>query len=87
MCKLFNQYEKEIERLCIENDLDFEKAKKLSQCWGKNDIWLQYHDPEKGKNGLLDETPSPVVLKILIDEGKVSIEKTEYTDMYLKKIS
>ena len=84
MCKLFNQYEKEIEKICIENGLDFIKAKKLPQCWSKNDIWLQYYDPEKGKNGLLDETPSPIVLKIVIINGIVTIEKTE---KYIGKVS
>lgn len=83
MCKLFTKYEKEIERYCIENSLSFAKAKRLPQCWGKNDIWLQYHDPEKGKNGLTDETPAPIVLKIYIDDGKVSFEQTEYTKKYL----
>lgn len=87
MCKLFTKYETEIERYCNENNLNFETAKKLPKCWGKNDIWLQYHDPEKGKNGLLDETPAPIVLKILINNGNVYFEQTEYTDIYLKKIS
>lgn len=83
MCKLFSKYEKEIERYCMENCLNFAKAKKLPQCWGKNDIWLQYHDPEKGKNGLTDETPAPIVLKISIKDGEVSFEQTEYTKKYL----
>lgn len=87
MCKLFDQYQGEIQKLCVDNGIDFEKAKKCPQCWSKNDIWLQYHDPNKGKNGLLDETPSPVVLKIFVDNGKVSIEKTEYTERYIGRIS
>ena len=87
MCKLFSKYEKEIENYCNANNLDFEAAKRLPQCWGKSDIWLQYHDPEKGKKGLRDEAPAPIVLKIFIDNGIVSFERTEYTDKYLKKIS
>lgn len=87
MCKLFDQYQKEIEKLCVENGLDFEKAKNLPQCWGKNDIWLQYYDPDKGKNGLRDETPSPIVLKIFVNDGEVSIEKTEHTDKYIGIVS
>lgn len=87
MCKLFNKYEREIENYYIENSLDFEKAKRLPQCWGKNDIWLQYHDPEKGKNGLLDETPAPIVLKIFVDDGSVKFEQTEYTEKYLGIVS
>lgn len=83
MCKLFTEHEKEIEKYCIANQLDFEKAKNLPQCWGKNDIWLQYHDPIKGKDGLRDETPAPIVLKIFVNNGKVDFEQTEYTRKYL----
>ena len=67
--------------------MDFEKAKSLPQCWGKNDIWLQYHDPSKGSNGLLDETPAPIVLKIFVENGNVKFEQTEYTQKYLGKVS
>ena len=87
MCRLFNKYSKEIEKYCLENSLDFEKAKSLPKCWGKSDIWLQYHDPDKGVNGLLDETPAPIVLKIFIDNGSVQFEQTEYTEKYLRKVS
>lgn len=83
MCKMFNEYEREIEQYCISNGLSFEKAKNLPQCWGKNDIWLQYHDPQKGKRGLRDETPAPIVLKIFINNGQLSFEQTEYTKQYL----
>ena len=83
MCKLFSMHEKEIEKYCIQHNLNFSKAKKLPQCQGKNDIWLQYHDPEKGKNSLRDETPAPVVLKISIVNGKAVCEQTEHTKKYL----
>lgn len=83
MCKLFSKYEKEIESYCLENNLNFAKAKNMPQCWGKNDIWVQYHDPEKGKNGLRDETPAPIVLKITIVDDNVMCEQTEYTKKYL----
>ena len=87
MCKLFSMYENEIKNYCFENNLDFERAKKLPQCFGKNDIWLQYHDPQKGKEGLRNETPAPIVLKIFIEGGQVKFEQTEYTQKYLRSIS
>lgn len=87
MCKLFSKYEKEIEDYCNDNDLDFQIAKTLPQCWGENDIWLQYHDPSKGKEGLRDETPAPIVLKIFIKDSIVSFEQTEHTQKYLGKSS
>lgn len=83
MCKLFDLWESEIQRYCMENHLDFEKARKLPQCWGKNDLWLQYHDPAKGKQGLLNETPAPIVLKIARSNGKLLFEQTEHTRKYL----
>lgn len=83
MCKMFNDHAREIEQYCILNGLSFEKAKSLPQCWGKNDIWLQYHDPKKGKEGLRDETPAPIVLKIFIKDGQLSFEQTEHTRKYL----
>ena len=83
MCKLFLDWEKEIKAYCSANDLDFEKLKNMEKCWGKNDIWVQYHDPEKGKQGLLDETPAPIVLKIYRTENNIRFEQTEYTHQYL----
>lgn len=88
MCRLFDEWSDEIKKFCDDNDLSFDSAKKLSQSWGKDDLVLQYYDKEKGKNGLLDETPMPVVLWIKRDKaGKLSFEKTEYTEKYLKKVS
>lgn len=83
MCMLFNRYEKEIETYCQSNNLSFEKAKELSQCWGRNDLWLQYHDPSKGKEGLRDETPAPIVLKMTVVNNEPIFEQTEYTQKYL----
>jgi len=83
MCKLFNQWETEIEKYCTENNLNFEKAKKMGKSWGKDDIALQYNDPEKGLKGLLDETPAPVVLWIRKNSDHLEFEQTEYTKKYL----
>ena len=87
MCRLFDEHAKEIKKYCDDNGLDFDIVKSMPQCWGRNDIWLQYHDPEKGKNGLLDETPAPIVLKIQVENGGVRVEQTEHTEKYLKKVS
>lgn len=83
MCKLFNRYENEIKDYCSNNGLNFEKVKSMPQCWSKNDIWIQHFDSEKGKEGLRNETPAPIVLKISVKNGKVLIEQTEHTKKYL----
>ncbi len=83
MCKLFDDWSNEIRTYCNRNNLSFDKAKNLSQCWGRNFLALQYHDPEKGKKGLLDETPMPLVLLITKTNNGLEFEQTEYTRKYL----
>ncbi len=83
MCKLFEDWSDEIKAYCLTHNLSFEKAKKLSQCWGENFLALQYYDPEKGKAGLLDETPMPLVLLITQTSDGLQFEETEHTQTYL----
>ncbi|MDE7281603.1 MAG: hypothetical protein K2N36_07680 [Ruminiclostridium sp.] len=45
---------------------------------------MGYHDPEKGKTGLLDDTPMPLVLYIeKKPDGSLNFIQTEYTNKYL----
>lgn len=87
MCKMFDDWSKQIEEYCMENNLNFEKAKKMSKCCSNDDIILQYFHPEnesvKNGLGLLDETPMPVVLLITKDGNKLKFKQTEYTQKYL----
>ena len=85
MCKLFDDWSIEVENYCQNNGLNFEKAKKLSQCWSKNDLILQYYDDTKKSNGLLDETPMPVVLIIEKTQKGLVFTETEYTEKYLRR--
>ena len=87
MCRLFDDWANDIRSYCKQNDYDFEKVKKLSQCWGKGFLALQYHDESKGKKGLLDETPMPLVLLIRSTASGLIFEETENTEKYLKRIS
>ena len=87
MCKLFDDWSEDIRSYCQKNDFDFEKASRLSQCWGKDFGALQFHDPKKGMKGLLDETPMPLVLLIKKTSSGLTFEQTEHTEKYLKKIS
>ena len=88
MCKRFDDWSHEIKIFCEVNGFSFEKARKLSKSWGKDDLVLQYYDPNndtaKKRLGLLDETPMPVVLRIYRrPDGSLDFEKTEYTNQYL----
>ena len=86
MCKLFEEWSPQIEEYCRKNELSFEKAKTMSQCWGNNDLILQYYDKTKSSRlGLLDETPMPIVLCITKNGNELEFEQTEYTNMYLAK--
>lgn len=87
MCKLFDDWSNDIRNYCRDNNLDFEKAKNLSQCWGSNFLALQYHDENKQTKGLLDETPMPVVLVIEKKDSNLVFTQTEYTAKYLRKVS
>ncbi len=83
MIDLFDKYEQEIEKYCDNNGLDFSKTKGMGCCFGKTHLIIQYVDYEKGKRGLLDETPAPVVLEMEIVEGKPQFKQTQYTKQYL----
>lgn len=84
MCKLFDEWRNEIKNYCCRQGLNFEIAEKLSQSWNKNTVALYYCDPSEGKNGLLDDTPCPLVLLIRREEnGNLVFEQTEYTKKYL----
>ncbi len=85
MCKLFEEWTPQIRNYCEKNNLSFEKAKNMSQCWGGNDIILQYYDKtrENDSQGLRNETPMPIVLKITKTDKGLSFEETEHTKKYL----
>lgn len=88
MCKLFDDWSNDIRSYCQNNNLSFERAKQLSQCWGKDFLALQYFDPEnesvKNRLGLLDETPMPVVLMIQKgSDGNLVFTQTENTRRYI----
>lgn len=87
MCKLFDDWSTQIKEYCEKNNLSFEKVQKMSKSWGKNDIALQYYNPNaesvKKGLGLLDETPMPVVLWITKQGDNLIFKQTEYTKQYL----
>lgn len=83
MCRLFDAWQGDIEQYCQQNGLDFQKAKRLPQSWGKNDLCLHYVDKEKGKLGLKNETPAKIVLMVFKENGKLRFEQTEHTRKYL----
>ena len=82
---LFDEWADDIKKYCESNGLDFEIAKRLPKCWGKNVLYLQYCDPLREKKGLLDEMPAPIVLSIKCIDGELIFSQTEYTKKHLGK--
>lgn len=68
---------------CEQNDLDFDKLQKCVRSVGKDIVIFQHHDSEKGKQGLLDETPASAVLIVRWKWEGLSFEQTEFTQQYL----
>lgn len=86
MCKLFDKWRNEIKAYCRQHNLNFETAENLPQSWNKNTIALSYCDPNKGNNGLLGDTPCPLVLLIRQEKnGNLVFEQTEYTKNILRE--
>ena len=79
----FKEWFAEIQDYCMKNDLDFEKVKKLSKGNGSDFLLLGYSDIDKGKKGLIDDTPAPLVLIIKKTIKGLVFEQTEYTSQYL----
>lgn len=84
MCMLFDEWKTEIKQYCEQNGLSFDAAQNMSQAWNKTTVAL-YHCEEKNDNrGLLDDTPSPLVLLIKRNkDGTLTFEQTEHTHKYL----
>jgi len=76
-------YRSEIEQYCEENNLLTNKVFSSPSAGNKEEMILQHFDPEKGKLGLLDETPGAVTLWLFLENGKLRFEQTEHTRKYL----
>ena len=72
-----------IEQFCINHGLDFEKLRTMGICYNQDVAFFQRIDHERGRNGLLDETPADVVLIMQIVDGKPVFKETEITRKYL----
>jgi len=81
--KILETYKNEIEKYCEENNLAAEKVFHSARSYNNVRVFLQHVDHERGKLGLLDETPADITLAIFLENGKLRFEQTEYTRKYL----
>ena len=85
-CKIINDHQTEIEKYCKENQLDSGKILSFPKSWDRDNVFVLYHDAEKGRKELLGEiSPSPatVVLKIEKKDNHLEFEQTAHTHQYL----
>jgi hypothetical protein len=81
--KILIKYRDEIERYCTENNLSIEKVFYSPHSYNDKRVVVLHFDPEKGKQGLLNETPATTTLLIEIGDGKLRFVQTEHTRKYL----
>jgi hypothetical protein len=77
------KYSAEIKKYCAENGLSFDKLRASPCCYDDEELIMLHHDPEKGKRGLLDETPMPSTLEIYLENGSLRFVQTDITHKYL----
>jgi hypothetical protein len=86
MRNLFDDNETVIREYCEKNGLSFEKAKYSPCSFNQTEVHIQHVDEKIGRlqlQGLLDETPAPVILKIVKTDNGLLFEQTEHTARYL----
>lgn len=79
----FLEWKDEIKQYCELNSLDFEKVQKSVSAWGKNFLAFLYFDRQKGRKGLLDETPATVLLTVEKTDNGLIFQQTKNTKKYL----
>lgn len=80
----YKRYQRDIQCYCENNNLDFSKVEHMVKGCGDNDIIIQVRIGKSSMSGLLDETPMPVVLRVLRKlDGSLTFEQTEHTMRYL----
>ncbi len=72
-----------LKEYCNERHYDYDKLMAMPKSYGEG-VFLIYHfDPKRGENGLYDETPMPVVLRLTRRDSEWTVSETEYARMYL----
>jgi hypothetical protein len=83
--EIVNKRRTEVEQYCADNNLSSEKLFSSSCSCDKKSVFItgKWGDPDREKLGLKDNIPSPVLLKIFLENGKLRFEQTEHTHKYL----
>lgn len=80
--KLFNEFKESIREYCAMNQINADILLRLPK-FGKDD-YMAFQFVSRTPNGLLDETPAPIVLWVFRDGDTIRCEQTKYTAQYVK---
>jgi len=86
MCKLFNENEAAIREYCEKNGLNFDVVDNSPMCFDSTELKILHYEEKKEKKpflGINEESPCPVLLKILKTPNGLLFEQTEHTARYL----
>ena len=83
MIKILNENDREIHEYCLAHGLDYAKIKKAPKSYNDDLLVFVHANPERGKRGLLDDTPSPAILWVRKTADGLTFEQTEHTREYL----
>ena len=81
---LLKPFRKEIIEYCKKNGLQFEKVIEFPKCGNDDVLFVQYHDPNKGQEGLNDNAPAEVILRAERQkDGSITIMPGDNINKYL----
>lgn len=82
--KIFAKYYDFLKDYCKESPLNYDKIISYGKCGNKQILHFMKYDPEKGKRGLLDETPAEVLLTVYHNEdGSFTVVEGKNAKKYL----
>ncbi len=64
-------------KYCSDNGIDYDKIMRLPRCYGKDIIRFQIVNKEKGRTGLMDDTPAKVLLTVEYSNGEFIYQKSD----------
>lgn len=80
----FTKYYDFLKEYCKESPLNYDKIMANAQCGNQEFFCIQRFDKEKGKRGLLDETPAEVLLTVYHNEdGSFTVVEGKNAKKYL----
>jgi hypothetical protein len=80
---LMDTHKKEIIDYCIRNGLSIDAVFSAPLAYTAERVILLYFDPDGEIDDVIDETPAPIMLEIILENGKLRFVQTEHTYPYL----